>query len=374
MSAISDDDKVYDGLPEHSQDFISVHTQSYIGTRGVEVCATDVRHNNHGNNAARHTKEHYISGHHQYFLFESAFPPQFNDQLQKKDRSHQFHQAFAKWKQQKHQWERGELRWYRELSGVSHLDYLWNEQGKKTSQFSLARSKDLLTSSSYKVGASLHQMMEVNTYIQELLLPHVLATIPNEYDKYRDTYRAAALSEEQAAKPGFHTGHAIVYKQVVHQHQDEDDSGYCITFNTGKYGGGYLVFADLGMVFRYQPGDVLIFRSSALFHGVTEWWPEGDISSLGVTPGRVAHVFYTKQVTIERLHGKQEGWGYATNVGKAPDIERDRVKEHFRTNDCPHNMLTMVRRLGLKTMISKTANIKEVTVLPSHSQYLSCQF
>jgi hypothetical protein len=71
-----------------------------------------------------------------------------------------------------------------------------------------------------------------------------------EYERtYRKTYHAAALSVEAATKPGFHTSHVIIYKQVVHQHQDEGDSGFCVTFNTGCYTGGYLVFADLGLIF-----------------------------------------------------------------------------------------------------------------------------
>ncbi|PVF91921.1 hypothetical protein CPB86DRAFT_845750 [Serendipita vermifera] len=219
--------------------------------------------------------------------------------------------------------------WYYERRGVRHLDQLWNEQGKAYSEdMVLSRSTDLLNGSSYITEGNTGWMGTVNLYVQELLLPKVIATFPRQYyEDYRRTYRRATLNQIEDASPGIHTGHVIVQKQPIHQHRDSGDSGFCVTFCTGSFDGGYLVLADLGLVFLYRPGDILMFRSCALYHGVTTWLPRGDISPLGITPGRTAHVLYTKDCTVEYTKGKYPGWAWKTNVGKKADPNKDDFPE-----------------------------------------------
>jgi hypothetical protein len=59
---------------------------------------------------------------------------------------------------------------------------------------------------------------------------------------------------------------------------------------------------------RYNPGDVIIFRSPYLFHGVSEWTPGPMISQDSYTPGRVAWVHFTHSDVHEKLKDKPPGF------------------------------------------------------------------
>jgi hypothetical protein len=328
--------RVYDGLPPHSLDYISVHTQSYIGVHGVHQGVSDVRHDRRGTNGARFSRKHYIGEENDKFLFTSTVPPQQKTAIPNQGRHQTIKQlreaATAETDSAKK--IETEIKWYWENVGVKHVDRMWPEQGKEGLIPALSRSTDLFQGACYRVGSAKRFCTYVNQYVQELLLPAVLATIPQEYDEiYRKTFLAASLDESEERQPGFHTGHAVVWKSVVHQHQDGGDSGLCVIFCTGSFTGGYLVFPDLDLVFRYRPGDVILFRSKALYHGVTTWVPTGDINEFGVTPGRVAHVLYTKASAIEQAKDQLPGWARTTNMGREPDIVRDRFPEDFPVNE-----------------------------------------
>jgi hypothetical protein len=92
----------------------------------------------------------------------------------------------------------------------------------------------------------------VNRYLQELTLPRVLATVPEEYEhSYRPTFRAAALNTSEAENIGFTTGHAIVANETVHQHMDAGDGQFCLTTVTQEgHTGGYVYFPDLNRTYR----------------------------------------------------------------------------------------------------------------------------
>lgn len=338
----------YHGLSGPNLDYIAVATQDHLGTHPPRVGETDVRHNNRNENRSRFPPTHYHGEHFETFLFESATPPQQPERFPSHGRPHALVAARDEWKSRRAEWgPEEEKKWYAAPVGVKHLDRLWYEQGQKDVPGAMpVRSGDLLTGSAYKTGSAMHFMQRANLYVQELLLPKVLASFPEDYEKhYRSIFRIAALNEDEERRPGFHTGHVIVHNQPVHQHMDGDDSGFCATFCTGSFDGGYVVFADLGLVFRYRPGDVLLFRSRSLYHGVTTWTPRGDINPLGVMPGRTSHVLYTKKPVMELL-GQGSGSVHLTNAGKQGN-ESNRVARpgKFTTETDP-----MFRDLRKKAM------------------------
>lgn len=230
----------------------------------------------------------------------------------------------------------GNMKTYVEACGVRHLDRWWAMKGShEHERAALFRSHDLHGAPSYVVDSSNQFMEEVNLYTQEILLPKVLATLPQEYEQtYRPTFQHAALGPDELRRPGFHTGHVIVQKQQIHQHMDGRDSGFCVAFCTGSFEGGYLVFPDLNIVLFYRPGDVILFRSRALYHGVTMWVPKGDVSDLGITPGRTAHVLYTKNAAVRMASANKfkPGYVYKTANAKQPAIrpvDSDKIVEDF---------------------------------------------
>jgi hypothetical protein len=93
-------------------------------------------------------------------------------------------------------------------------------------------------------------MNEANLYLQAILTPYFMACGAEQYSDCRRCFRATSLNKEEEGTYEFHTGQAIVYNEVVHQHLDANDTGLCITFCTGAYEGGYMYFPDLDMAFR----------------------------------------------------------------------------------------------------------------------------
>lgn len=77
----------------------------------------------------------------------------------------------------------------------------------------------------------------------------VACSTEKEYKSMRNTYRAASLDREDADAYGFHTGQAVVYNEVLHQHIDGADSGLCLTFCTGSTTGGLMYLPDLDEAF-----------------------------------------------------------------------------------------------------------------------------
>lgn len=76
---------------------------------------------------------------------------------------------------------------------------------------------------------------------------------------------------------------------------------------------------DLGLLGRrYAPGDILIFRSKALYHGVSHWRPLGIAKNREVTPGRVSHVYFSHSSVFDILKDKPSGWNLNTMGGSLP--------------------------------------------------------
>jgi hypothetical protein len=71
-------------------------------------------------------------------------------------------------------------------------------------------------------------------------------------------------------------------------------------------------------IFRYGPGDVLLFESAKIFHEILEWEPEEMEEGDQCTPGRIGNVFFTPKWTMDKLQGHEEGWGRKTVYGRLP--------------------------------------------------------
>lgn len=93
-------------------------------------------------------------------------------------------------------------------------------------------------------------MENTNIYLQECVAPLFYAACGKElYMELRKSFRASALSESEEDGEGFHTGHAVVYNDVVHRHVDNEDTGYCVITCAGSFDGGHLYLPELGMGF-----------------------------------------------------------------------------------------------------------------------------
>lgn len=55
---------------------------------------------------------------------------------------------------------------------------------------------------------------------------------------------------------------------------------------------------------RYAPGDIVIFRSPYLYHGISPWIPSPMVPSNTCTPGRVSWVHFTHADVVEKLWNK----------------------------------------------------------------------
>ncbi|KZT31151.1 hypothetical protein SISSUDRAFT_1038656 [Sistotremastrum suecicum HHB10207 ss-3] len=232
-----------------------------------------------------------------------------------------------------------------EACGLTHLVHAWVASGHQNSP------KAKLVPSAQMLGAgTAYRSAAVKSHLYNTRILHAYAamclrrTIPSEYDKAKPIYDAGKWISEDSPD-GIALGRAILWKLQVAIHRDTQDGlgNFCIAFNFGRwvpdgmFGGG-MAFPDLGLMFEYPPGSILIFRSADLFHGVMPWQPahcRGD----SITPGRVSWVLFTSQAARRILDGKPPGWLVKTNQGDnkyqvqqlelqaAADLEAKKVKE-----------------------------------------------
>ena len=76
---------------------------------------------------------------------------------------------------------------------------------------------------------------------------------------------------------------------------------------------------------RYAPGHVVVFRSSALYHGVQFWTPRPMKSTTSLTPGRISWVFFTHVEMVEHFKDKGARWNLETGMGHHPETLMDWV-------------------------------------------------
>lgn len=99
---------------------------------------------------------------------------------------------------------------------------------------------------------------------------------PELYQVYAE---AARLNFPKDLPPGVDALPFDVFAMLVHNwfeensgsdwHIDLNDfrNGYCAVVCYGKFSGGEVIFPELGIALKLEPGDVLFFKSSQLTHG-----------------------------------------------------------------------------------------------------------
>ncbi|PBK90549.1 hypothetical protein ARMGADRAFT_1032543 [Armillaria gallica] len=107
-------------------------------------------------------------------------------------------------------------------------------------------------------------------------------------------------------------GLAMVWKLQVDAHADECDWHLCTITCGGNFMGGTLHLPDLNISLEYKPGDIVIFRSSMLYHSIGEWIPgiihKGDPCTPGCVswnshyPVTYAPMYIQKKIWAEYHH------------------------------------------------------------------------
>lgn len=102
---------------------------------------------------------------------------------------------------------------------------------------------------------------------------------PKEYQRYRMgmdrlANKHADLSAYLHETPCPFLGMALVRNLRVTPHVDQGDDpeGYVLMTNVGKHKESHLVVGTPELQYRlaYEPGDIVLFRSGVLIHGVTD--------------------------------------------------------------------------------------------------------
>jgi hypothetical protein len=88
--------------------------------------------------------------------------------------------------------------------------------------------------------------------------------LPAEYDRLEAYVSKLPLGCNSPAHP--FGGFVINISACTDAHADVGDKLLCVVIPFGRFTGGELVLHELGLVFRMQPGDVLIFPSWKINH------------------------------------------------------------------------------------------------------------
>ena len=238
-------------------DRVAYETQHLVHGVGIQKSLTDARHSLHLPH--RFPEGLYMGEKLTGMVFSSKYPPWFDGEMGRSV-PNTISQAFKDALARPERLEREQMYW--DKVGTLHLDRCWNEQGHDrvspsslpldpSSSFpQLTPSADLMGNCVYRSMMTSRYMIGANLYLQAIFTPYFMACGAEEYSDFRRTFRATSLTKEEEETYGFHTGQAIVYNDVVHQHLDAHDSGLCFTFCTGSFEGGYMYFPDLDMAFR----------------------------------------------------------------------------------------------------------------------------
>ncbi|KAI0337478.1 hypothetical protein BDW22DRAFT_1339734 [Trametopsis cervina] len=153
--------------------------------------------------------------------------------------------------------------------------------------------------------------------ISRLLTAIVEDLFPQESAAMKQAFKAGRCYREE--ENGSFLGHAIIWKLQTEVHQDASDHGICICIPTGAFSGGELFLPDLkAKLRRYGRGDIVVFRSRALVHGVFTWKPVGISNTNSVSAGRVSHVFFNHDTAFNILKNKPVEWRMRTAGGALP--------------------------------------------------------
>jgi hypothetical protein len=58
----------------------------------------------------------------------------------------------------------------------------------------------------------------------------------------------------------------------------------------------------------YEPGDVIMFLSGSLFHGIVDWKPKLSLKTDALTPGRIEYVYFSHTQGVEGFERQEPGF------------------------------------------------------------------
>lgn len=90
--------------------------------------------------------------------------------------------------------------------------------------------------------------------------------MPKEFKWLRFVADVLPAGQEPAASPSPFCGFVLNINCVTGAHRDTMDQTCCVCFAMGDWEGGHLVLDELGLVFPMQPGEVIVFDSTAITH------------------------------------------------------------------------------------------------------------
>ncbi|KAK7015246.1 hypothetical protein R3P38DRAFT_2518770, partial [Favolaschia claudopus] len=195
-----------------------------------------------------------------------------------------------------------------ERAGVTHLVHCWPMQGHSKGPFMPSSDFFRGCQAAVAVRHYFQATQEVAIYLSCMFE----VAFPEYYSKYSAAFKAGVW---EIADPGPWIGRAIVYKLQVLEHVDGLDDGPTASFCVGDFAGGELYLSDIDVKLSYRQGDIIIFMSGLLYHTVGTWKSGSHISSNGITPGRVSHVFFFPQASFNELKDKPGSWMVATMAG-----------------------------------------------------------
>lgn len=224
-----------------------------------------------------------------------------------------------------------------ESVGTLHMVQCWGEQGKPVSKvllmlytmLTLPQHNPGIPSADLRGHGSADRMKEARAYLyatelQSNYIDKILAANdPEMYNILRGSANASRWYTELNA--GCTVGLATVWKCQVAPHIDRHDWELCVIVCGGNYSGGHLYLPDLDLcleygffsdfkspylyfIYRYKPGDIVIFRSPYLYHGIGPWEPGPMLPGHTCTPGRVSWVHFTHEDVVEHMVGKEPGY------------------------------------------------------------------
>jgi hypothetical protein len=157
-----------------------------------------------------------------------------------------------------------------DCTGDYHMCY-WIEQGSPHKPAILSRD---ICSGSRKYMASCEYLDSISP-ITEKLAAVLHAADPEYYSECMDIMQHMPPGTEilNTCNGDPFTGKAILVNKRTLLHRDLNDvkHGLAIMCVYGKFIGGEFCLPDLGIKVRYQPGDLIVFRSYMLNHFIASW-------------------------------------------------------------------------------------------------------
>ncbi|KZT31983.1 hypothetical protein SISSUDRAFT_1067295 [Sistotremastrum suecicum HHB10207 ss-3] len=210
-----------------------------------------------------------------------------------------------------------------EKAGVAHMVHSWYAKGRNATNDFMLPSALMLGNGGAARATITEWYMDSTSFLHKLLGEYIKLTDRPYWKKIHKTYHAGRWVTSDYRHGAF-LGRAIVWKLQIEVHRDsQDEAGaYC---RTG------IVFPDLGLIFEYPPGSIIIFRSADLYHGIIPWEPAPQLPNHGsLSSGRYSYVFFNQGRAVQALEGKPQAWGRKTAYGR---LESKGLKKTSNTEE-----------------------------------------